>query len=86
MIKNVSWSHSPSSLSSYLTLEVELQQAFNSTLMDVIYDKIINEIAAEYVKQHGAEILKNIQAQTVDAKVIQKVVANLRKELKDETH
>lgn len=54
-------------------------------LLDSVVEELTKMLATAYFEQHGVEILKAIQEKTVDAKLIQKVVANLRKELKNES-
>lgn len=46
-------------------------------------ERIVELLAKRYVEKHGDEILSRIQAQTIDSKVIAKVVSNLRAELRE---
>lgn len=54
-------------------------------LIDDVTDELVRILAKEYAETYGPEILKALQQKTVDAKLIQKVIENLRKELKNET-
>lgn len=45
------------------------------------YEQMVSKLADRYIADYGDQILARIQNQTIDAKVIQKVIANLRKEL-----
>lgn len=56
----------------------------NRCLIESVTEELTKMLATAYFEQHGAEILKSVQEKTVDAKLIQKVIANLRKELKND--
>jgi len=42
---------------------------------------LIEKLADKYVEDFGDEILKRVQEKTIESKVIQKVIVNLKKEL-----
>lgn len=85
MIKAIEWFRRPDSSSNFVTLEVVFKEVITSRLMVDFTDEVLKLVAAKFMEEHAPEILQRIQQQTTDAKVIQKVVANLRKELKEPT-
>ena len=60
----------------------ELMDRF--VMMDLTH-QIVEALAKKFVEEHGDEILKRINDQVIDGKVISKVISNLRKELKEES-
>ncbi len=50
-----------------------------------LYDlekELVEKLAQKYIEVYGDAVLKHIQEKTIEAKVIQKVIENLRKEIK----
>lgn len=87
IIKSVTKFFIPESNSMAITTEVEMFSIYaHHHMIDEVVRQVTEAVAKAYVEQHGAEILKHINEKTIDAKVIQKVVANLRKELSDATN
>lgn len=62
-------------------VEVDTEYMIRAGVDVRLLDEIVTKLAEKFVIDHGAEVLKRIGDQTIDAKVIQKVVSNLRKEL-----
>lgn len=58
------------------------EDILNKVVLENLVDEIREKLAVAFIEQHGDEILKRINDQVIDSKVIAKVVANLREELK----
>lgn len=81
IFKSFWWSKNPTSTSSYLTIEVMFEEFLKNEGIGLFIEKAVELLANKFAEEHGAEILKRIQDQTTDSKVIQKVISNLRDEL-----
>lgn len=84
MIKSIQRFFSPTSTNTFYTIEMgDISELLSSPLMLTLIDDIINKLATKYVEDHGDLILRSIHEKVTDSKVIEKVIANLRKELKN---
>jgi hypothetical protein len=82
IVKSVSYQrHDPSLEEIFMIRIASFTDTITPYLQRHLLDEIIRAIATKYVEVHGDEVLRRINEQTIDAKVIQKVVSNLRKEL-----
>ena len=81
MIKEIKRFFTPDSAN--ITYRIEIfEDAIKPYMMERMCDEIIKGLAEKYLEDFGPEILKRIQEKTIESKVIQKVVENLKKELK----
>lgn len=80
-IKSVVKQFRPETISTIYSVEIDTLLLEKCLYTDLV-DQIVIRLADEYAKEFGPEILKRIQEQTIESKVIQKVISNLRKELK----
>lgn len=59
-----------------------IEELLNQYTMVSLCEQIVVELSKKYVEDFGPEILKRIQEKTIESKVIQKVIENLKSEIK----
>jgi hypothetical protein len=85
IIKSIERIIKPDQTGHFFHIEAEFDFLKNFINSAPVFEDLINSIsdaiAKKYVDEFGAEILKRIQEKTIEAKVIQKVISNLKKEI-----
>lgn len=69
----------------FVAVPEAIETMMSQYMMAAMGDEIVKKIAEKYVEVYGDEILKRIQEKTIEQKVIQKVIENLRNEIKKGT-
>jgi hypothetical protein len=82
VIKSIKSFINTDQLSQTVALEINDASLLRPYLERELLAEIVQRVAEKYVETHGDAILASINAKTIDAKVIAKVVENLRKELR----